>query len=184
MNLLLQGPITAEEFLHLPEAKGCELVDGRLVEIQMGAKSSYVGGMVYYYIQNYLLTNPLGWAFPQDASYQFLPSRPNLVRKPDVSFIRRGRLPEEKIPEVVSPNDLYYEVEQKVAEYRAAGIPLIWIVNPPTRTILIRRGNGTCSELGENGELSGEDILPGFRCLVSALFQGLRNAPEMASPSA
>jgi Uma2 family endonuclease len=190
MNLLLQSPITAEEFLDLPNTDFHELVDGKLVEKRMGAESSYIAGRLNTLLSRFCEDPFRGWVFPGDAGYQFLPDRPNVVRKPDVSFIRVGRLPEERPPEghirlapdlaveVVSPNDLFYEVEQKVAEYRAAGIPLIWIVVPPTRIVLIRRGDGSCVEVGETGELDGEAVLPGFRCPVSALFQHLRTPPE------
>ncbi len=196
MNLLLQYPVTAEDFLRLPEADFCELVDGRLVEKHMGAESSFIGGRLLARLLAFCDNPFCGWIFPGDATYQFLPSRPNLVRRPDVSFVRQGRFPENRVPEghirlppdlaveVVSPNDLFYEVEQKVAEYRSAGVKLVWIVAPPTRTVLIRRADGSCAEVGENGELSGEDVLPGFRCPVSALFQNLRPAtPPPAEPS-
>jgi Uma2 family endonuclease len=193
MNLLAQGPITAEDFLRLPEADFCELIDGRLVERHMGAESSFIGGELLFLIRAFLSTNPLGRVFPGETTYQYLPGRPNLVRRPDVSFVRQGRFPEDRIPEghirlapdlaaeVVSPNDLYYEVEQKVAEYRSAGVRLVWIVSPPTRSVLIRRADGSCTEVGENGELSGEDVLPGFRCPVTALFQQLRPAASSSS---
>ncbi len=180
MNLLAQGPITAEDFLRLPEADICELIDGRLVETRMGAESCLIAAELQFLLRTFLQSNPLGFVFPGETSYQFLPGRPNLVRKPDVSFVRQGRFPENRVPEghirlapdlaveVVSPNDLYYEVEQKVVEYRSGGVRLIWVVSPPTRTILIRRADGSCAEVGENGELSGEDVVPGFRCQVSA----------------
>jgi Uma2 family endonuclease len=196
MNLLLQDHITAEEFLDLPAADFCELVDGKLVEKHMGAKSSYIAVRLSILLGNYCENPFRGWIFPGDTSYQFLPGRPNLVRKPDVSFVRAGRMPEEEVPsghirlapdlavEVVSPNDLCYEVEEKVAEYRTAGVPLIWIIIPPTRVVLIRRIDGSCTEVGENGELSGEDVLPGFRCPVSALFEHLRPTSETPPASA
>lgn len=188
MNLLPQTPITAEEFLSWPEADFYELVDGVPVEMHMGAESSYIAGELHYQIRTFLRSQPLGWIFPQETTFQFLPERPNLVRKPDVSFVRRGRFPNEKFPaghirlapdlavEVVSPNDLYYEVEQKISEYRTAGIPLIWIVCPPTRNVLIRRGDGTCGEVGYAGELSGEQVLPGFTCRVADLFPQVQPA--------
>ena len=66
-----------------------------------------------------------------------LPPRPGLVRRPDVSFVKKGRLPGDvapkgwvKIPpdlavEVVSPNDSVEElIEEKLADYRKAGVPL------------------------------------------------------------
>jgi hypothetical protein len=49
-------------------------------------------------------------------------------------------------------------------------VRLIWILIPPTRTVLVRRLDGTATELGEGGELSGEDVLPGFTCRVADLF--------------
>ena len=148
----------------------------------MGARSSHVGGELAYLLKVFNHTTPVGWVLPADASYQFLPDRPNLVRKPDVSFIRLGRLPNEELPnghirlppdlavEVVSPNDLYYEVEEKVREYRQAGVRLLWIVVPPSRSVLVRRLDGTITEAHEGDELSGEDVVPGFRCRVADIF--------------
>ena len=103
------------------------------------------------------------------------------MRKPDVSFIRLGRLPGEEIPEgwisiapdlaveVISPNEFYYEVDQKLLEYLAAGVREVWIVNPQARTVRVRRADGTGCELNENQELTSE-LLPGFRCRVGDFF--------------
>jgi len=196
MNLLAQGTITAEEFLRLPEADFCELVDGHLVEKTMGAESSYICIRLATLLGTFCENPFRGWIFGSETGYQFLSARPNLVRKPDLSFVRQGRLSENHPPaghlrlapdlavEIVSLNDLYYEVEQKVMEYRSGGVPLVWIVVPPTRTVLIRRADGNCAEVGVNGELSGEDVLPGFRCAVSALFQHVRPATAPAAEPA
>lgn len=184
MNILVSQPLyTADDLLRMPDGDRFELVDGKLVEKAMGAESSYVGWRLSRILGNYCESPFLGYVFPADTSYQFMPGRPNLVRKPDVSFVRLGRLPNEALPgghirlapdlavEVVSPNDLFYEVEEKVQEYRTGGVRLIWIVVPPTRTVLVRRINGTIAEVSEGGELDGEDVIPGFRCRVADLFQ-------------
>jgi Uma2 family endonuclease len=194
MNLLAPTPTyTADDLLRMPLCKGYELVDGKLQELHVGAESSYIGGQLFALLLAYCRTKRLGWVFPPETSYQiFFPDRPNLVRKPDTSFVRLGRLPNERLPkghiqlapdlaaEVVSPNDLYYEVEEKVAEYRTAGVRLIWILVPPTRTVLVRRLDGTATEIGEGGELSGEDVVPGFTCRVADLF----DEPEAEGPAA
>jgi Uma2 family endonuclease len=184
MNLLLPQPtFTADDLLTLPDHERFELVDGKLVELPMGMESSYVGGRLYRRLADYCEQPFRGWVLPADASYQFLPARPNLVRKPDVSFIRLGRLPDERpikghirlapdlVVEVISPNDLYYEVEEKIAEYRSGGVRLIWVVVPPTRTVLIRRLDGSAAEVREDGDLNGEDVVAGFRCPVADLFR-------------
>jgi len=184
MNLILPQPsFTADDLLTLPDLERFELVDGKLVEQNMGAVSSYVGVRLSRRLVEFCDEPFGGWVLAADASYQFLPDRPNTVRKPDVSFIRPGRLPDERLPdghirlapdlvaEVVSPNDLFYAVEEKIAEYRSGGVRLIWIVVPPTRNVLIRRLDGSAGEVREDGELSGEDVVPGFQVRVGDLYR-------------
>jgi Uma2 family endonuclease len=184
-------PFTPEDLLALPDGDLFELVNGHLVERHIGAESSWVGGELYRLIGTFCRENQSGWVWPADGSFQCFPDRPNLVRKPDVSFIRRGRLPGEQLPrghiriqpdlavEVVSPKDLFTEVEQKVGEYLKVGVRLVWVVNPDSRTVWVFRANGTITRLHEQEELSGEDVLPGFHCQVSALFP----PPAEASPA-
>ncbi len=113
-------------------------------------------------------------------SYRFLAN--NRIRKPDVSFILAGRLPDNKIPEgyikiapdlaveVVSPTDIQYEVDRKVAEYLEAGVQLVWVINPDTRVIFIYRVDGSASIIRDGAELDGEAAVPGFKCAVADLF--------------
>src|SRR4051812_17905921 len=137
--------ITPEELLTLPDAINYELVDGRLVERHMGMESSKVGARILGIIALFLGESPRGHLFGADAGYQCFDFAPRQVRKPDVSFIRFGRLPQEQVPkghcpippdlavEVISPGDLADEVEEKVSEYLRANVPLVWVVHPPTR---------------------------------------------------
>src|SRR5437868_5453027 len=85
--------VTPEELLAMPDSDSYELVDGELVEREMGARSVYVGGRLGRLLGNYVEETHAGWVFPADAGYQCFSARPTLVRKPDVSFIRVGRLP-------------------------------------------------------------------------------------------
>jgi Uma2 family endonuclease len=129
------------------------------------------------------MANGLGWVWAADAGYQCFPGHPNLVRKPDVSFIRLGRLPNEEAPEghtrippdlaveVISPKDLAYEISARVEDYLGAGVRLVWVIDPSVRTLIIYRHDGTIAGLRERDELSGEDVVPGFRCPVRELFR-------------
>jgi Uma2 family endonuclease len=194
MNLLApELTFTADDLLRMPLRKGYELVDGKLQELHVGAEASYIGERLNRLLASFCEAPFRGWVFAADTSYQlFFPDRPNLVRKPDGSFVRLGRLPDERPPrghiqlapdlaiEAISPNELYYAVEEKVAEYRRAGVRLIWILVPPTRTVLVRRLDGTITEVGEGGELSGENVVPGFTCRVADLF----DLPEPAGQAA
>jgi len=162
-------------FDSLEVPKGYEMIDGKLVEQQMGAKSAWVSGDLHARLQAFSRQNHLGWAFPQDTAYRCF-GKKKTVRKPDVSFIRPGRLPNEELPEgdlliapdlaveVVSPNDTVYELDEKVEEYLAAGVRLVWVINPLTRVAIVHRADGTMAKVREDQELSGEAVVPGFRC--------------------
>ena len=105
------------------------------------------------------------------------------VRKPHGSYISIVRLPNDAdlkghcliVPdlavEVASPNDLSEEVEEKVDEYLRAGVRLVWVVYPQTKLIRVHRVNGTVQDLHLHEELSGEDVIVGFRCPISEVFR-------------
>lgn len=177
---------TPDDLLRMEDAINYELVDGKLVERHMGMESSEIAARIVLLIGMFLRSHSIGRLFGADASYQCFPSAPNKVRKPDVSFIQSERLPGGHLPtghcpippdlavEVISPGDLAYEVEEKVAEYLQAGVPVVWVVNPPTRTVRIHRprsaARGPIAELSGDDTLTGEDVLPGFSCKVSEFF--------------
>ena len=106
------------------------------------------------------------------------------MRYADGSFIARGRLPEERLPdghvrivpdmmlESVSPNDLADEVEAKIDEYLQVGLPLLWVVYPNTRSIYVYRREGSLRRLKGSDVLIGEDIIPGFSYPLEDLFRG------------
>jgi Uma2 family endonuclease len=183
---------TPEDLLAMPDGDRYELVDGELVERHMGFRSSLIGGEIQRRLANFCLENRLGWVVPADAGYQCFPDDPNRVRKPDVSFVRLDRFPSGQVPEgfatiapdlaveVVSPNDLSDAVEEKVEEYLAAGVRLVWVVHPPTRTIHVHRADGTGTILRANDELTGADVIRDFRCRVAEIF--LANAGTGPSP--
>ncbi len=176
--------LTPEDLLTMPDGDRYELVDGRLVERNMSLWSSYVAGQVFGLCNDFCRTNPLGWVLPEGTSYQCFPDAPGKVRKADVSFISLDRLSLQQATaeghislapdlavEVLSPNDLAYEVDKKVNEYLTAGVCLVWVVNPETRSVTVYRADGSVSKVREQEELSGENVIPGFRCRVAEFFR-------------
>jgi Uma2 family endonuclease len=104
------------------------------------------------------------------------------VRFPDVAWIRKDKLPggrpyaghcravPDLIVEVVSPNDDAEQLQAKLAEFRAAGVPLLWVVYPGSRQVEVIHDDGTARYLAESDALDGGDVLPGFSCQVADLF--------------
>ena len=171
--------LTADELLERPDGELYELVDGELVEKDMGALSGWVGNYVATELNLYARQHG-GWAFGDGVGYRCYADDPDRVRKPDASFIRADRMampPEgfitvvpDLVVEVVSPNDVYYEVQAKVDEYLNAGVRLVWVVNPPNKTVQVFQPGRIVHEFGPADELPGGDVLPGFLCGVRSLF--------------
>src|SRR2546425_11852292 len=173
---------TPEDLLTMPDGHHFDLVDGHLVERHMGAESSWIAQQVNRHLGNYVAASQGGLVLGPDCGYQIFPDDPNRVRFPDGSFIRSGRLPNDALPrghirvvpelvlEVVSPNDLAWEVDLKVSEYLQAGVPLVWVFYPDTRTVSVYLAGGKAARLGVDAILSDVEVLPGFTCLVADVF--------------
>ncbi len=158
-----------------------EFVGGEPTEKHTGAESGEISAVLTIRLGGYVLQQCLGRMYDAQTGFQCFPDEPLLVRKPDVSFVSAVRLvgPSPKgnlriapdlAAEVISPHDTYEGVERKVREYRSAGVKLIWIISPESKTVLVRRLDRTCAELNATGTLSGEDVVPGFSCPVAELF--------------
>lgn len=151
-------------------------------EHPMGAVANWTSGSLHYQMFGHSKKNKLGWVLSSDTGFRCFPFSPRLTRKPDASFIKKGRLPEGKLPtgdidihpdiavEVLSPNDVASYVFQKIDDYLRAGVSLVWLVDPPTRTAYVYRPDGTALRLTAEQELEGEGVFPGFRVKVGDLF--------------
>ena len=176
---------TPEDLLALPDYGRYELIDGQLVERHTGAKASYAATNVLVLMGHFVRSNSLGLVFQADCGYQIFPEEPNRVRFADGSFIRRGRLPEDRPPqghcrtppdlviEAVSPHDTAYEVEDKIEQWLSAGVQLVWVIYPDTQRVQVHRPDSTVTKLQSEEQLVGEDVVPGFQCQVTEIFQGL-----------
>ena len=193
--MIIKAPpiVTAEELLEMPNSIDYELVDGVLVERHMGAESNAIAVELAFLIGNYFRQyGRKGHVFMGETGFRIFPDRPNLIRKPDLAFVKFGRFPDDPqrpkghvdlIPDLavesISPGDLASEVNEKIDEYVEAGIPLIWFFDPDSKTVQIFRKDGSTQRLTETDEISGEDILPNFRCRVADIFA----PPEPSGPS-
>jgi Uma2 family endonuclease len=133
-------------------------------------------------LRDFVRRHALGWVFCGDTVFRLDPQHPNSVRKPDVAFVRFGRLPDEEPAEAydqlapdlavesVSPNDTVIELEEKLEEYLRAGVMLVWVINPVLRTLTVHRPDGSVTLLRNGGEIDGEAVVPGFRCPLSDIF--------------
>jgi Uma2 family endonuclease len=121
----------------------------------------------------------LVWAFSAETGFILFDDR-QTVRSPDAAVVLRHRLaelPDSFVPmapdlavEVLSPSDRMADALAKVAMYLQAGTPLVWFVNPATRTVVVFRSETDPVMLSEGDTLDGGDVLPGFSVPVAEIF--------------
>lgn len=188
-----KAAVTPEDLLQMgSEGKGFELVNGKLEELNVSMLSSFIAGKTYKAIDRYIDAGHPGWVFPEGTSFQCFPDDPGKVRKPDTAFIALDRLTAQQarteghcpiapdlVVEVISPNDYAKLVNQKLAEWRGAGVRLVWVIDPDTQTVhAYRADRPNSSDVWHAADtLTGEPVLPGFRIPVADLFRLPAAAP-------
>lgn len=194
MHATATQTLTPDDLLAMPDGKGFELVDGELVELNVSTLSSWVGGRTYRVLANHIEAHALGLIWPADNALRCFPGEPGKVRRPDVCFVGRDRsspdllaegflrVVPDLVVEVISTNDLARDLERKVEEYLDAGVRLVWVVDPDTRTVRIHRGDGSAARLRQDDDLSGEAVVPGFSCRVRDLFPSASPAVTASRP--
>lgn len=171
--------LTPEDLLSRSDRKNYELVDGQLVELRTSVRSSWIAGQVYFQIATFVEKVPLGWVYPEGTGFQCFPDEPLKVRKPDTSFVSLARQPNgpddpgfirvapELAVEVISQHDLVWELDVKVNDWLEAGVLVVWVVSPQTRSVMVFRQDRDPQRVTDQQELTLEGVLPEFRCRVS-----------------
>ena len=107
---------------------------------------------------------------------------PDTLRAPDIHFVSKERLAKEGITEkfadyppdlaveVLSPEDTASEIQKKVEEYLAGGVPLVWVVDATNQKVTVYRSLQDVRILSADQELDGGEVVPGFRVKVAEIF--------------
>ncbi len=177
------GTATAKDVLAIyrREKKLCELVDAVLLEKVMGYDESILAVEIAAVLWAFVRPRKLGVVAGEGGMLRLAP---HLIRIPDVSFVSHSRLAKVKQPhqpmpalspnlavEVLSENNTEQEMSRKLDDYFKTGVQLVWIADPPTRSIEVytsRRGKPTV--LKGTQMLTGGTVLPGFKVKVADIF--------------
>lgn len=177
------GLVTAEELLDMPDdGYRYELVRGELRKMApAGARHSNIGVKVAVSLSNHVTASELGTVFGADGGF-LLERDPDTVRAPDVGFVRRDRMaetglvdgywpgPPDLAVEVISPNDLYTEVAEKVEEWLRAGTRMVVVVDPRRQVATVHRPGREAVTLAGEVVLDGDDVVPGWRLGLGDVF--------------
>ena len=179
--------LTREQFFHFCQLNSevrIELTaDGEIAIMpptggETGARNMRVGAQV------------ARWADEDGSGVVFDPSTgfelPNgAVRSPDVAWVANARLArlsaEEKrrflplcpdfVIELCSPTDSVAKVQQKMAEYRANGARLGWLLDPDRRRVAVYYADDRVEWLERPISIAGDPVLPGFILSLAAIWE-------------
>jgi Uma2 family endonuclease len=174
---------TGEELSRRGDIGRCELVRGQIVLASPTSdEHGGIEGNFYHELRSFVLPRKLGKVRVGEAGV-YTQRSPDTVRGADVLFIsnerysRRGKkrgfldVAPELVVEVLSASESQASLEEKLGEYFATGVRLVWVADPEQKTIRAYRSLADVRTLGQNDLLSGDDVLPGFCVPVSRLFE-------------
>jgi Uma2 family endonuclease len=172
--------LTDEQFYQLclnnPDLKFERTAAGTLVIMApTGGETGNRNGRLIQQLFNWSDSNPSGVAFDSSTGFR-LPNGAD--RSPGAAWVAlekwQALTPEQRerfvplcpdfVVELMSPSDNLLKTQEKMAEYRANGVRLGWLIDRENRSVEIYRPEQPVERLENPAMLSGEDVLPGF-CL-------------------
>ncbi|MHB8627647.1 MAG: Uma2 family endonuclease [Aggregatilineales bacterium] len=171
---------TAIELGNLPDdGKRYELVRGDLLVMPLYKRlHSILTTHLITLLGTYIRAHDLG-EITNECGY-WLAENPDTVRTPDVAFTTKARIPPlideydriapDLVVEVLSPGNTVDDMNDKIAEYFAAGVRQVWLFSAKNRTIHVYRSPKAIIVLDESDVLDGGDALPGFSVAVRDIF--------------
>ena len=175
--------ITAEEFLaQSDDGRRTELVRGRVVEMPSptpthGFYCLNVGSILREYVRQ----KDLGRVVSNDSGIQTQRGL-DTVRGADVAYYSFARVPRGPLPtgywpspelvfEVRSPSDRWQAISAKAGEYLAAGVHVVCVLDPETRTVGLYTADDFPLRKTADEELTLPGVFPDFRVPVRQFFE-------------
>ena len=180
-----QSLLTAEQYGMLPDSgRPTELVRGKVVEMNMPYPyHGFVCGCAYYILKSFAMQHDLGWVMSNDSGV-ITERNPDSVRGADVCFYSYARVPKGQLPqrryldvmpeivvEVRSPSDRWSKLTGKASEYLDAGVGVVCMLDPETRTIYVQRLDQPPLKLEPDDELTLPEMHEAFRVPVRQFFE-------------
>ena len=173
------------EIAHQPDnVNHYELIEGELFEMPPpGYAHGRLAVLMVRYIGNFVEAHGLGEVTVESGYHP--PDDRHTLLSPDVAFLSKAKAPHpfwgKYIPvmpdlaiEILSPTDTLQQVRRKAALYLKHGTQLVWIVLPTEKGVDVCRSvDGARLNIefvGQEGRLSGEQVLPGFELKLERLF--------------
>lgn len=181
-------PMSAEQLLRWQnDARGYELVEGRLIWVtpagsDHGGVEAEVGGI----LRDFVKPRRLGRVFGAETGFLVSqPGEPDTVLAPDAAYVRAEHVPAKGSParegfwrvvpdlvvEVASPSQYRPEMEEKAQLWIRVGVRLVWVIWPKAEQVAVYQPGSATMTLSGADTLAGFEVLPGFTCPVTDVFE-------------
>jgi Uma2 family endonuclease len=172
-----------------------EIVNGQRVDLPpMSAYATWLASCLHGQLWPYAWEKGLGMSVTE--MLFVLDAEHDLRRRPDVAFVSTARWPLDRalprsgdwdvVPdlavEVISPNDVFRDVLAKVREYFHYGVQAVWVIAPEEQQVYVYDAPTHVRILTGQDELTGGEVVPGFRMPLGHLFQHV-TSPTVAPAS-
>jgi Uma2 family endonuclease len=146
------GKITFDEFLRLTDDLYAELVDGEVIELMPPSiKHNDLAAFLFYFMLTYIGYRSVGRVFHAPTALKLLGRAHG--REPDLMYVRTEHAdrvknnyvesPADAVFEIVSPESIERDYNDKFNEYQAAGIPEYWLIDPAAQRVRLYHLNAT-----------------------------------------
>jgi len=173
--------VTGEELFKMGDIGRTELIKGEIIYLMpTGLLHGIIEFAIAAILRNFVQLHQLGYVFGGETGI-YITREPDTVRGVDAAYISHERFAQikstsyldvapELVVEVMSPDDSWTEINDKIEEYFAIGVVLIWIVNPKRKLVHVYRSPTTLEILRAHDTLTGDEVLPGFAVPLTELF--------------
>ncbi len=176
-----QHEVTGEELFKLGDMGRVELVKGVVVHMSPtgyshGRVEINVGAILRAFVQQH----KIGEVLVGEVGI-YTARHPDTVRGADVAYISIERMARVQSPsyldvapelavEILSPDDRWGELMDKLTEYFAVGVQVVWVADPKTQSVYVYHAPDKVQHFSAEDTLPGGEVLPGFGVLVAELF--------------
>ena len=173
--------VTGAELLAMSDIGPCELIDGMIVKMSpAGGLHGFIELRLALLVGGFIRDRDVGFCMVGEVGI-YIRHAPDRIRGADLAVWSKEKLPDgppagfveiapDLVAEILSPNDRWSEMRQKIDDYFSIGVGTLWIVDPDDETVFVYRSASQRTALRSGDTLAGTGPLTGFTLPVSELF--------------
>lgn len=173
--------LTGEDVYAMGDIGRSELIAGRLIYM---SPTGYLHGNIENnfgsILRHFVRQHHLGRVLSGEVGV-YITRNPDTIRAADVAYISNERFAQvqsksyldvapELIVEVLSPDDAWSDVMEKVADYFSIGVVAVWLADAKHQQVFVYHSVTDVERFTRDQDIPGGTVLPGFSSPVADFF--------------